>query len=125
MYLLGLVSCTDRGRQTLEQLAWDTPVHVRCNVCLPRDITTSPFFQVTFRFEFELVGLIHSQVEQANNDTNGMHDSIKATSQSKGDMATDILTWIGNLGNHIVAERAMINLKRYAHTNKQKPLVQH
>jgi rapamycin-insensitive companion of mTOR len=95
IYLLGIIAITERGRQELEALAWDTPVHVKCNVCLPRDVPSSPFFQVE---------------RPSNADVRIVEN--KGIQGSSNVVTADIMTWIGNLSNHIVAERAMINLKR-------------
>jgi len=91
-YVLGMISLSTRGQEILEQLDWVCPK--KRNVCVPKDVSTIlDVYNYGFKGSPALVG----------------GDS---STYPPGSPYHEIITWIGNLANHITVESANKSLKR-------------
>ncbi|ELR24886.1 cytosolic regulator of adenylate cyclase [Acanthamoeba castellanii str. Neff] len=97
VYVIGMVSGTEQGRQRLERFGWDTPCHVNSHVSLPRDIRSTPFLRIDENEYIDVFVAPESETGEA---------------QGKESIREEIILWVTNLSNHITAERAMNALKR-------------
>jgi len=127
--VLGMISNTDAGRAVLSTLGWESPANLRACIAVPKMVRESSFLRLPpYKFhgswafeaddfpEADMDSIVQSYMSPDQGASEGDQADLTAEIRSA---VSEIITFVGNLSNHIVAERAAKGLKmlRLKHPN--------